>query len=332
MRRAACAVLAVATALVASPAAPARVTGTAGFFPGGGKIVIAHNDGSHRRVLARGDLSWISPDGSRVAVMDWDRGQQGTHPRLKMLRAAGGPPAFVIRADLYPAVWSPDSTKLVAAVRDQRLVLIDATTGAVTTLATGSFGEKSFSPDSSKVAVLHYGNGPTQGGAALEVIDVATHSVQTIRRHVASPLWGPQAIAFADITRRHGNTVQNIATIQPDGTGFRRLTHIGPTTDFSGHFPQDWSADGRRLLTSFIGGTDALERAYGVDAVHGGAHLIARDFSPTALSRDGRFVIGNTGNPFCCSAAPVNVVRVPWRRDGKRRMLLHHAFSASYNG
>jgi hypothetical protein len=71
--------------------------------------------------------------------------------------------------------------------------------------------------------------------------------------------------------------------------------------------------------------------SFDIDAVNGGKRLIARGVEPQALTRDGRGVIGETGNPFCCGDDPVNVVRVPWR-GGKRRILLHRAFSASFSG
>jgi len=139
-------------------------------------------------------------------------------------------------------------------------------------------------------------------------------------------VWGPNEIAFS---RLSGNSYRfaNIAAIRPDGTGLRRLTHVAPRKT-SGFSPVAWSDDGRRLLASYY--REGIPVTYAVDAVHGGARVIARRVAPAALSHDGRAVIGETGNPFCCSNDPINVVRVPWA-GGKPHILIRKAFGASSN-
>src|SRR4029077_8414708 len=125
-------------ALSAAPVASARIVAIKGFAPGGGRIVIAHGDGSHVHRLAQGDRAQIAPNGKLVQVSNYDPGQQATHPRVMVYRASGGKPLFVIRQDISPISWSPDSTKLAGTQRNgigsQRLVVIDAGTGARTTL------------------------------------------------------------------------------------------------------------------------------------------------------------------------------------------------------
>jgi hypothetical protein len=316
------------TALVSVPAAGARLTATTGFEPGNGRIVVARDDGSHRRVLASGDVSWISPNGKLVAVADGDPGQQGTNPRLKLYRATGGPPRFVIRKNLWPAAWSPDSKTIVAPDNtDDRLVLIDVATGAQTTLADGNFDWASVSPDSTQVAAVRYSD-DIAGESSLVVIDLATRTSRTIRsRDVGRPVWGPSGIVFATISRRRGHMFQNIATINTDGTGFRQLTHFDTPTrsEPTGVYPVSVSGDGRRVLGSWLG---LRARTYVVDLERGGARLVARGVAPVAFTRNGRHVIGETGNPFCCTADPINVVRV--RIDGgKKRIVLRRAFAAS---
>jgi hypothetical protein len=322
------AVAVVLVALVAAPCAEARLVATKGFFPGAGRIVIAHDDGSHVRRLAGGDEAWISPDGKRVAITDADPGQQGTHPRLKVYRSSGGPPLFVIRTGIFPFAWSPDSTKLVATESHgttDRMIVVDAATGARTPLATGISGSATFSPDSKEVAFVVFGPGVTVGGT-LQVRDLATGAVRTLRKHASQPVWGPNAIAFATVAH-NDYRFQNLATIQPDGSGFRQLTNR-PAAHTSGFSPIDWSDDGRRLLAGYYAQTTPL--AYDVDPVHGGARLIARRVDPQALSRDGRVVIGQTGNPYCCTDDPINVVRVPWK-GGQPHILIRKAFRASSN-
>jgi hypothetical protein len=71
--------------------------------------------------------------------------------------------------------------------------------------------------------------------------------------------------------------------------------------------------------------------AYAVDAFRGGLRLIAQGVSPPALRRDGRFVIGQTGDAESTHLAGSTVVRVPWG-GGTKRVLLRQAVEASYNG
>jgi hypothetical protein len=52
---------------------------------------------------------------------------------------------------------------------------------------------------------------------------------------------------------------------------------------------------------------------------------------PTAISRDGRFVVGQTGDPECCGFKYSKIARVAWG-GGKKYVLLPHAMAASFNG
>jgi hypothetical protein len=323
------AVVVLAVALAAPAVASGRIAAIKGFGPGAGRVVTARDDGSHVRRLASGDDAWISPNGRLVAVEDSDPGQQIFHPRLKVYRAGGGPPLFVIRRGFGPIDWSPDSTLLAAAegvsLNTQHLVVIDARTGARTRLLTGELGGPTFSPDATQIAFIRSDIGDDIGGT-LQVIDVATRAVRTLAEHVGQLAWGPHEIAFS---RMSGNDYgfANIAAIQPDGSGFRWLTHVAPRKA-SGFTPVDWSADGTRLLASYY--RNATPISYAIDAVNGGARRIARGVYPRALSRDGLRVIGGTGNPYCCDLGPINVVRVPWT-GGKPHILIRKAFRASSN-
>lgn len=317
----------LAAALVAPGAAPARIVATKGFGPGAGRIVIARSDGSHVHRLAEGDEAHIAPNGKLVAVTNYDPGQQGTHPRVMVYRATGGKPLFVIRKRIFPLAWSPDSRRLVGSeqhgISTQHLVVIDAVTGTRTTLLTAELGEAAFSPDSEQIAFVRYDIGDDIGGT-LQVIDRATRTIRTLAQHASTAIWGPGGIAFATLS---GNLYRfsNISLIQADGSGFRKLTHVAPRKA-SGFFPVDWSADGKRLLASYYDQNEPI--SYAIDTVNGGTRRIVRGVTPDALSDDGRSVIGHTGNPFCCSARPINVVRVPWK-GGKPHILIRKAFDAS---
>lgn len=328
----------VVLVLTAPVAATASLTATAGTdgVPGASNIVIADNDGSNGRILAAGEYSYVSPDDTRVAVIDYDSDPVNfavTSQRLALYPTAGGAPTLVIPAPgLGPVVWSPDSTKL-ATTDDTRthLLLLDAQTGATTTLATGNFETPSFSPDSTKLAYVQRASAAARGGGTLKIVDLATHTSRTLRAHTTTPVWGPSAIAFSTVTRRPKADLLDIAVIRPDRTHLRRLTHIRQTSTFFGLTPTAWSADGRRLLSGVVGADGEWLNTYGVDAVRGGAHRIARRVQSSAISRDGRYAIGQTGDAECCGFAHTNIVRVPWA-GGTRRVLLRHAMFASFYG
>ncbi len=306
-----------------------------------GKILIARTDGSGSRILTRGWSSFVSPDGSQVAVINSDVNSY-TNLRLELYARAGGAPTHAIQLNCGRIVWSPDSTKLACvdddgvAGKPAQLRLVDAVTAATTTLATGFFEmQVSFSPDSTRLAYVQL---PTSSSyfssrSKLRVIDLTTHAITTVRDSaVASPAWGPDAIAFAVLKPRGRNYTFDVAVVQPDGSSFRRLTNFRPTTELYGPFPVAWSADGKRLLAGMVG-LDAwtFRESYAVDPIRGGVRLIAHRVAPSALSRDGRYVIGQTGDAETSGLYGSNVVRVPWG-GGKKHVLLRHAVAASFNG
>jgi hypothetical protein len=299
--------------------------------------VIANGDGSDRRVLADGWNSYLSPDGNWVAVSDWDQGAYAPENyRLELYASAGGPPAHVLAIACLNVYWSPDSTKLACVDRDiggtdpGRLVVINAATGAETTLGTGYFNSRvSFSPDSARLAYVQNAAASSSRGGALKVVELATGATTTLRRRAAGAVWGPRAIAFSIVkTRGRQYPAYDVAVIKPDGTGFRRLTRFRPNFLQTGLSPVAWSANGRRLLAA-LGGQDTFV-AYAVNPRRGGARRIQAFVTPSALSRDGRFVIGGDNTE---GSDPVrsNVVRVPWN-GGKARVLLRRSGSPSFNG
>jgi hypothetical protein len=303
------------------------------------KIVVARADGSGSRVLTTGWLAYVSPDGSQVAVVDSDVNWY-TNQRLELYATSGGAPRRTVPLGCVNVYWSPDSTKLACVETRRvggraRLRLVDAQSGTTTTLASGFFDNQvSFSPDSTSLA---YVQKPTNtyfsARSTLKVVDLGTRAVRTLRGGgVASPAWGPTEIAFATLKPRGRNFTFDVAAVRPDGTGRRRLTRFRPTAELYGPLPVAWSADGKRLLAG-MAGLDAwvARESYAVDGVRGGVRLIAHSVSPSVLTREGRYVIGQTGDAETTGLAGSNVVRVSWS-GGPKRTLLRQAVEPSLSG
>jgi hypothetical protein len=328
-------VAAFATAFVGSGSATSGVqTGRLTATVPGHAIAIAHGDGSGKRVLISGAASFVSPDGARVAVTDYDQGAVGpTNWRVELYSAAGGTPTRVLKINCREIYWSPDSTRFACAEFDlrekpSRLLVINASSGAATTLGKGFFDPQvSFSPDSKRLAYVQWTKTFAPSGT-LKLIDLATRATTTVRGGAAAPAWGSTAIAFSTVKpRANGYPVQQVAVIQPDGSGFRQLSNIRPSFLQGGLVPIAWSADGSRLLAG-QGGQDTWQ-AYAVDPVRGGAREISSNVTPSALTPDGRFVIGDNTGGEDFGPDRANVVRVPWA-GGKATVLLRNAVAPSY--
>jgi WD40 repeat protein len=326
MRAATASAAALAATLVLAAPASATLTATAGLHADGGNghIVIARDDGSHQRSLGSGDASEISPNGKLVAVTDYPSYTKPGKTTFKVLRAAGGAPLFRLSASLGAVSWAPNSKTLAGLDAIGRLVTIDARTGARTTIAAHALGGASFSPDSKRLAYA-------TPGRVLKLVRLATHATTTLRRHADSPVWSKHGIAFATVHNRGGQFIWNVATMRPNGTHFRQLTHVQPTDQYFGLAPAAWSRNGRRLATATMGADGYWFTTYVVDAVHGGARLLFRGLTSTTISRDGRWIIGQTGDPECCGFQLSDIARVPWE-GGDKQVLVRHAMSASSNG
>ncbi len=331
-RRAVCLVLLAASALGVA-AAPAGATLTA--ITPDGKVVIARNDGTGKRVLAPGYRADVSPDGATVAVTAFDAAS-GAPLRTSLYASSGGAPMWVTDVTCGSLFWSPDSTKLACfpSINEDdpaNLVLIDAVSGATATLATGFFDRQGgFAPGSLQLAYVELPRPFPRGRAGtLKRIDLATKEVTTIRAAAASPVWGPTAIAFSTVSRRAGRDILNVALIQPDGTSFRQVTRFRPDIrqGLWGLEPRAFSANGARLLGRLWAREAGTIESYAIDPVRGGFRLLASGITSNALTPDGRYLIGCNGNHL----DRAHTWRVPWS-GGKQRVLLRRACAPSLGG
>lgn len=271
-------------------------------------VWVAHNDGSGAHRLAKGSLPRLSPDGRTVAYSVTHSGGEYVS-RLVVKPVAGGAARTLARQ--WRGAWStfafsPDSRFIATTVGpelgEQQLLLIDVESGATRVIASGYFYGVSFSPDGS---TLVYGRAASE--AYPQPSDVYTAPVeggapQAITSDHSSlyPLWGPRnRIVFVKLLgaqRRRYQPKNELFSMNPDGTGVRRLTHTHVGQLLQGLLPTQFSANGRRLLCEFVGQDTSY--AVEVNAITGAHRTVhgarRRNFVGSALSADGRTVLGFT--------------------------------------
>lgn len=302
-------------------------------------VVVSQDDGRRTRILAPGASPLIAPNGTRVAFLAWDViGDRVANERLELHAVTGGTPTRVVVDRCVPSAWSPDSTKLACVQRSDTsglasLRLVDATTGGSTTLGSGYYDSQvSFSSDSTRLAFVQLPSPVTYTNrGVLRVMTLATLEAITLRTAARAPVWGPTEIAFSTVRRRGSRLTFDVARISPDGGDFRRLTRFRGTAEESGLRPVAWSANGKRLLAGAVGDDWTSFLSYAIDPIRGGMRLITRRLTPSALSRDGRYVIGQTGSAATSGLYRSTVSRVRWT-GGERRVLIRHATDASSDG
>lgn len=307
-------------------------------------VFTANDDGSGARKLVPGENPHVSPDGKIVALL-----KQGSslksQPEMVLAPADGSaPPTVLVKGWRMPEVfaWSPDS-KLVVAVLGpelgkQRLVLIDTETGAQRTLAHGFFNGVSFSPSGGELVYGMAGSEkfpPRSDLYRIEVLPPGAVSVKAVvpqrltkDQNSAYPLWGPQKIVFVktlDAKKRKYGPKNDLYLMNPNGKGVKRLTHTKVDPLLQGLFPTAWSASGNQLLAEFEGQDTSY--AVKVNPKTGGEKPVAKaaeqGFVGTALSSDGKFVLGYTGG--FDPGAKHDVMSVPYA-GGKGKVLAKNAF------
>ena len=181
----------------------------------------------------QGDSSVISPDGKLVAVLDYPVGLPGLDD-LQGVPVGRRPAARHDACGLHRVTWAPDSRTLVTTdATATRLLTIDAATGTQTTVATASSAASSHRTPSAW---------PMRPRPRAQRGRPRQRARRTPSAGMPLTRLGPPSIAFGTTHKRGGQTIWNVATIRPDGTHFRQLTHIHPTNFYFGLTP----AAGRR--------------------------------------------------------------------------------------
>jgi Tol biopolymer transport system component len=340
-----------AAVLAAFVVAPATSNATLVFTrnPFSPTVYVANDNGSSARKLGAGSNPRVSPNGQTVAFYRFGKGNRPSE--LMLAPASGGAPKALASGwqDPFVFAWSPDSTTIAVLlgpeIGKQRLTTIDVATGTQHTIATGYFSGVSFSPQGSEQLV--YGqsaseNFPSRSDiyridllppGAMTVAAVTPQRLTSDHRS-SSPLWGPnERIVFVkhlgEKSRKYGPK-NDLFLMNPDGGGVKRLTNTKVAPLLSGLSPTEWSANGSRLLTEF-GGQDTTY-AVTVNPKTGAERALTKErevgFVGTALSKDGKFVLGSLGG---FEPGPGHkVVRIPYG-GGKPKVLANNASEADWN-
>lgn len=330
---------AVAGATLAYVTVPKVTGGASSVHLAPSRVVIANDDGSNPQTIQQGTGPHVSPDGLSVVYLHEGGGNK---QEMNLVSSLGGPIRTLMvgwRVPFYTA-WSPDSTT-IAALRGpelgkQKLVLIDALTGAQRVVARGFFSGFSFNTDGSELVYSRAGS--EKYPPRSDVFRASTGGGKPVRltsdHRSLDPLWGPNnQIVFVkqlEAKKRKYGPKNELFLMNPQGKGVKRLTHtkVGPL--LQGLFPTDWSADGNRILTEFEGQDTSY--AVGVNAKTGAQRPIGKasevGFVGAALSADGKTVLGFEGG--FDPASKHDVVSVPYG-GGKPTVLAKGAYEPSWS-
>jgi Tol biopolymer transport system component len=309
-------------------------------------VFVAGDDGSGPRKVEDGELPRVSPDGKSVAYLHM--GAKDAE-ELKVASADGGAPRTLMTSFREPFYleWSPDST-LIAAERGpepgrRKLVLVDVASGVQRVVAEGFFSGFSFSPDGGELLYAKAGAEKYPPRSDLfrvqylppGVVSVAPEkTVRLTSDHNSSyPVWGPSKIAFVKTLgakKRKYGPKNELFLMNQKGKGVKRLTRTRVPALLQGLFPTDWSASGTRLLAEFEGQDTSY--AVEVNPKTGAQKAVGKageqGFVGTALSSDGRFVLGFEGG--FDPGGSHDVVRIPYA-GGKPKPLVRNAFEPDWS-
>ena len=339
-----------AAVLAAFVVAPATSDATLVFTrnPFSPTVYVANDNGSSARKLGAGSNPRVSPDGQTVVFYRFGKGSQPSE--LMVAPASGGAPKQLASGwqDPFFFAWSPDSTTIAVLlgpeVGKQRLTTIDLATGAQRLVANGYFDGFSFSPDGTELVYSKAGseNFPAYSDIyRVEILPPGAVSVAAVTpqrltsdHRSSSPLWGPsERIVFVkhlgEKSRKYGPK-NDLFLMDPDGRSVKRLTHTKVAPLLSGLSPIEWSANGSRLLAEF-GGQDTTY-AVTVNPKTGAERALTKQrevgFVGTALSKNGKFVLGSLGG---FEPGPGHkVVRIPYA-GGKPKVLANNASEADWS-
>ncbi len=325
----------------ATSASPAAVlTWVKGSNSLNGSVEIAKLSGRDVRTLGPGTFATVAPDGASVAVVESVPPAANATSELLAYPARGDAATVKLyHCDGFLRIdgWSADSRLILAScphgLNDEGpLLVIAAGSGSVATIASGVIDGASFSPNSSDDVVYALGSSQllTAPVNLFTTSPTGTRTQQLTHGWVISaPVWGPNDIVFARTTSR-GQAIAPINqlwSIDPNGTALKQLTHMKVDPLASGLEPLAFSANGKRLLCGFSGTDQSSSWAVTLGAKTVVPRQLLSEFSvPDGISRDGSEVLLTKG----FEGEPTSVVSAPWD-GGKPTVLAPHGANASWN-
>ena len=314
----------------------AFVRGTARSEP---SVWVASANGRRARRLARGAQPLLAPNGQSVAfVRSAARGRRPLIVRAtrgrRVRRFFGGPR----HTQATPLAWSPDSRYLAVAVANQRggrnvLIVIDLFRGRSETVARGLTQGASFSP--TVPGRLVFGSSRSTSPSAPvdlyaarvfshEGVEQLTHDGRSL-----NPVWGRQGIVF-DRERLRGNEAPEYQLVLLQGGEATQITSLHPSALLSGLVPLAVSADGRRLVASYVG--EDTSQAWSVDLVSHEARRLTQGRSAVTawgISADGESALVEIGG-FLGPPSRGRIATLPFG-GGRARVLIRRGGSPSWN-
>jgi len=326
-----------ASAVSAGPAAV--VTWIEGSNSLNGSVEIANLNGSDVRTLGPGTIAKVAPDGASVAVVESQPPADNATSELVVYPTRGVAAVKLYHCDGFLGMygWSADSKLILAScphgLNDRGpLLVIAAGSGSVATIANGVVDGASFAPNRSDDVVYALGSSQLLSAPVnlFTTSPTGTRTQQLTHGWVVSaPVWGPNYIVFARTTSR-GKTIAPINqlwSIEANGTALRQLTHMKVDPLASGLEPVALSTNGRHLLCAFSGTDQSSSWAVtlgGKTAVL--RQLLNESSVPDGISRDGSEVLLTKG----FEGEPTSVLSAPWG-GGKPAVLAPHGANASWN-
>ena len=225
--------------------------------------------------------------------------------------------------------FSPDSTMVGAALSGRRLRIYAIPTDAIVPVGSGFIRGWTFSPDSKTIAWGRATKSAPESAGDVYTAPVAAGSQQTRLTRTGdalNPLWGAQGVVFDRQRSRQGDApVYNLWSIQPDGSGLRRIR--SPEDPAAGQRTDPDRPVGRwRPHAGRLHGPGRACRRHGRPS-DGATRSIARNVEGGLigydLSNDGSTILGHTGSQDPSDAH--DVVTLPYREGGNVRALVKDA-------
>jgi hypothetical protein len=298
-------------------------------------VFAAEDNGKGVHRIAAGSAPHISPDGQSLVYM-----RAGKTPEMVTVPAGGGPTRTLMKGwrEQFDFAFSPDS-KMVAAERGhelgkRKLVVIDLATGRQRVIATGFFNGFSFSPDGGALVFSKSGRAFSESGDLFRVTLADGKRVAlTHDHHSISPLWSPSGPIVFDRVRNLKSPVgpkAQLYTMNPVGARPKQLTHTKVPPLIFGLAPVAFSANGRRLLAEYTGQDTGY--AVTVNPRNGAERKVIpgdmeMGFFGTAISKDGKLVLGVTG----IEPSPVQHIAVVPYGGGKKKVIVADGFEPDWS-